>query len=60
MIGGNEEVKTISKLFKEEGFNVKAILSPTVQEGKERLRFCVHAFNTKAMIKRIVQLLKKI
>ena len=58
-IPGNKEVKTISKLFNEEGFNVKAILSPTVQVGKERLRFCLHAFNTKATIKKIVQRLKK-
>lgn len=58
-IGGNVEVKTISKLFKEEGFNVKPILSPTVEVGKERLRFCLHAFNTKTAIKKAVQLLKE-
>jgi 8-amino-7-oxononanoate synthase len=48
IIPGNEKVKDIaSKLF-EKGFDVKAILSPTVPEGQERLRICLHSYNTKA------------
>jgi 8-amino-7-oxononanoate synthase len=28
------------------GFDVRAILSPTVAPGGERIRICLHAFNT--------------
>ena len=59
-IGGNTKVKIFSEKLKEEGFNVKAILSPTVPKGKERLRFCLHSFNTKEEIKKVVQILKEI
>lgn len=59
LISGNDKVKSISKKLFEEGFNVKAILSPTVPEGQERLRFCLHSFNTKEDIGWVLQLLKK-
>ncbi len=32
------------------GFNVRSIVAPTVAEGTERLRLCVHAHNTKAQV----------
>lgn len=58
VVPGNDAVKAISiKLF-DEGFNVKAILSPTVSEGEERLRFCLHSFNTTEEIGWMLQLLK--
>ena len=55
---GNERVKKISGKLQSEGFDVKPILSPTVREGEERLRFCVHAFNTKEEISRVLSILK--
>jgi 8-amino-7-oxononanoate synthase len=45
IIPGNEKVKTIANQLQEKGFDVKAILSPTVPEGQERLRFCLHSYN---------------
>ncbi|GMN09755.1 pyridoxal phosphate-dependent aminotransferase family protein [Croceitalea sp. MTPC9] len=57
-IEGNIRVKNISEKLIKEGFDVKAILSPTVPEGKERLRFCLHSFNTKEEITNVVQILK--
>ncbi|MEN9907713.1 MAG: hypothetical protein RLZZ540_854 [Bacteroidota bacterium] len=57
IIPGNEKVKYIAKQLQENGFDVKAILSPTVPEGQERLRFCLHAFNTKNEISDVLQLL---
>jgi 8-amino-7-oxononanoate synthase len=57
IIPGNEKVKNIAKQLQEKGFDVKAILSPTVPEGQERLRFCLHAFNTKDEISEVLQLL---
>ncbi len=57
IIPGNEKVKHIASQLQEKGFDVKAILSPTVPEGQERLRFCLHAFNTKDEISDVLQLL---
>jgi 8-amino-7-oxononanoate synthase len=57
IIPGNEKVKTIAKQIQEKGFDVKAILSPTVPEGQERLRFCLHSFNSKEEISEVLQLL---
>ena len=59
IIPGNEKVKSISLLFRENGFNVKAILSPTVPLGQERLRFCLHSFNTKQQIAQVLILFKQ-
>lgn len=39
-------LKKIEGLLFEEGLFVKAILHPTVKKGEERLRICIHAFNT--------------
>ena len=60
IIPGNEKVKSIAKVFQEKGFEVKAILSPTVPEGQERLRFCLHNFNSKDDINEVLVLLSKL
>ena len=60
IIPGNEKVKSIAKVFQEKGFDVKAILSPTVPEGQERLRFCLHNFNSKDDITAVLVLLSKV
>ena len=57
LISGNEKVKTISEKFKEKGIDVKAILSPTVPENKERLRFCLHSYNSFEEISEVLRLL---
>jgi 8-amino-7-oxononanoate synthase len=46
IISGNEEVKKCSDLLRKRGLDVRPILSPTVPKEKERLRICIHAFNT--------------
>jgi len=57
IIPGNEKVKAIANSLQQNGFDVKAILSPTVPEGQERLRFCIHNYNTKEDITKILTLL---
>ena len=57
IIPGNQNVKSIANQIQEKGFDVKAILSPTVSEGQERLRFCLHCFNTKEEISEVLRLL---
>ena len=57
IIPGNENVKSIANQLQEKGFDVKAILSPTVPQGQERLRFCIHRYNTKEEISEVLRLL---
>jgi 8-amino-7-oxononanoate synthase len=57
IIPGNQKVKSIASQLQEKGYDVKAILSPTVPEGQERLRFCLHSFNTKEEISEVLRLL---
>lgn len=57
IIPGNEKVKSIAFQLQEKGFDVKAILSPTVPEGQERLRFCLHSYNSKEEITEVLTLL---
>jgi 8-amino-7-oxononanoate synthase len=57
IIPGNQKVKSIANKLQEKGFDVKAILSPTVPEGQERLRFCLHSYNSKDEISEVLRLL---
>ncbi|MGO4819912.1 MULTISPECIES: aminotransferase class I/II-fold pyridoxal phosphate-dependent enzyme [unclassified Flavobacterium] len=57
IIPGNQKVKAIAQKFQDSGFNVKAILSPTVPEGQERLRFCLHSYNSKEEISGVLSML---
>ncbi|GAA4080321.1 pyridoxal phosphate-dependent aminotransferase family protein [Flavobacterium cheonanense] len=57
IIPGNENVKSIANQLQENGFDVKAILSPTVPEGQERLRFCLHSYNSEKEISEVLKLL---
>ncbi|CAM1359384.1 8-amino-7-oxononanoate synthase [Tenacibaculum soleae] len=55
IISGNKNVKLIAKQLLEKGFNVKPILSPTVRKGEERLRFCLHSYNSRQEITNILE-----
>lgn len=57
IIEGNSEAKAKSAALKAQGFDVRAILSPTVKAGSERLRICLHCYNTDEEITRLVELL---
>ena len=57
IIQGNEKVKNIASQLQQKGFDVKPILSPTVPEGQERLRFCLHSYNSQKEISEVLQLL---
>lgn len=50
VLPGNDQVKALAKTIQEAGFDVRPILHPTVAEGQERLRICIHAFNKKEEI----------
>ena len=60
IIPGNDKVKQIAAQLQEKGFEVKAILSPTVPEGQERLRFCLHSYNTEKEMQDVLTELSKL
>ena len=56
---GNDTVRTIAALMQQSGFDVKAILAPTVPEGQERLRICLHSYNSEREIDEVLEMLGK-
>jgi len=57
IVSGNSTVKKRAELLQKNGFDVRPILSPTVPVGQERLRFCLHAYNTYQDIDKVLNLL---
>jgi 8-amino-7-oxononanoate synthase len=45
-IQGNTQVRQLAHQLMQEGFDVRPLMSPTVQQGYECLRICLHTFNT--------------
>ncbi len=58
IIPDNTKVVSLANCLQEAGFFVKAILSPTVPKGSERIRVCLHSFNTFAQVDQLVQTVK--
>jgi len=56
---GNKNAEKLSNVFSKEGFDIRCIKSPTVKSGTERLRICLHSFNTKEQIENVLYILKK-
>lgn len=56
---GNENVKQLAKHIQDAGFDVKPILHPTIPVGAERLRICLHTYNTDEALLQLVELLNK-
>ena len=59
LVPGNTRVKEMALRLQKSNFDVRPILSPTVPEGKERLRFCLHSYNTSEEISGAISLLAK-
>ena len=57
VVRGNERVKALAAQLQAQGIGVLPILAPTVPAGEERLRICLHSFNTEEEIKKLVNLL---
>jgi len=59
VIPGNETVKTVSARLFDAGLDVRPVFHPTVPKGKERLRICLHAFNTEEQIDHLITELER-
>ena len=57
IVPGNAAVKALAGRLQGAGLDVRPILSPTVEKGRERLRIVLHAFNTEEEIDRLTGLL---
>lgn len=57
IIPGNDAVQKLALQIQAEGFDIKPIRSPTIPKGKERLRICLHSFNTQEDIQSLISLL---
>ncbi|MFM2230490.1 MAG: 8-amino-7-oxononanoate synthase [Bacteroidota bacterium] len=57
IVPGNEKVRHVAQTLQTAGFEVKPILSPTVPEGQERLRICLHAYTPMESITSLLELL---
>ncbi len=60
IIPGNERARNISRRLQAKGFDIRAILSPSVSAGKERLRISLHLHNTKDQADELKQALNQI
>ena len=60
VIPGNDKAREAARLIQQGGFDVRAILSPSVAEGSERLRICLHNHNSSTDIKNLCELLNNI
>lgn len=60
LVPGNKEVLVKAKKLQALGFNLRAIRSPTVPEGRERIRINLHSFNTEEEIRELVSALELI
>lgn len=60
IIPGNEQVRAISLDLEKQGLDVRPVMSPTVPLGEERLRICLHGFNTDQEIKTLVNYINQL
>jgi len=58
IMGDNFKAKALAEHLAVKGFFVRAILSPSVPIGKERLRVCLHSFNTREQINLLLKEVK--
>jgi len=60
LLKSNEKAKATAAQLQDCGLDVRAIRSPTVQQGGERVRICLHAYNTEKEITLLTTTLNKL
>ncbi len=59
VVPGNDTVKQLANFIFSLGFDVRPILYPTVKYGEERIRICLHTFNTEEEIRQLILAFKQ-
>jgi 8-amino-7-oxononanoate synthase len=59
LLNDRKKADELEKALRTKNILCKAVKSPTVKEGSERIRFCLHAFNTKSEIDQLIDNLNR-
>ena len=57
VVPGNDKVRKLAIDIQNKGIDVRPILAPTVPKGEERLRICLHSFNTEQQVEDLIKLI---
>ena len=57
IVPGVDNARDLASFLQNEGMNVRPILSPTVKMGSERLRVCLHNYNTETEMDHLTDLI---
>jgi 8-amino-7-oxononanoate synthase len=57
LVKGNTEVKAFASYLQQQNLDCRAIRSPSVKAGSERIRVCLHSFNTETEIQKLISAL---
>jgi 8-amino-7-oxononanoate synthase len=60
LMKSNDKAKSTAAELQAKGFDVRPIMSPTVAAGSERLRICLHAYNTQQEIEMLTDTINKL
>lgn len=60
LVRGNKKVRNTESILQEMGFDIRAICHPTVEKGSERLRICIHSYNSENEIKQCLLILEEL
>ena len=58
IVGDTKKTKALAEQLHTDGFALKAITSPTVAKGSDRIRICLHAHNTHSQIDAFANILQ--
>ncbi len=59
-VAGNKKAKDAASEIQKQGFDVRAILYPTVPKGKECIRICLHSYNSEEEVIKLARLINTI
>ncbi|MGK6341038.1 aminotransferase class I/II-fold pyridoxal phosphate-dependent enzyme [Chryseobacterium sp. DT-3] len=59
LVPDNQQLKNLQKTLSDNEFLTYAVYSPTVKTGTERLRICLHSFNTEEDIIELTRIIKE-
>ena len=59
IVPGNEKVRKVAEAIQAKDMDVRPIMSPTVSKEKERIRICLHAYNTSEEIDDLLKFIKE-
>jgi 8-amino-7-oxononanoate synthase len=60
LVPGNFEVRHMANCIQEAGFDLRPLVFPTVQKGKERIRICLHTFNSQEEMEGLLEVIRKV